>query len=922
MALISTSVDNTQPVHSLYAYDDPIASPTEFPTNYVARVRMKGSGTVLEGARDATNPVSYQTIDTGFSGKPMSFVTSSSDFTIRPWTFVGDFNKTIKTASDRSTWQWGIAPPNFAPTIAIDGPNTDGPDIGSSPNPYIYAFRARAGTFVRSGARSNLGPAVRIVNGLSPSSAAGAGTPPSNIRITASVMHPDPQVGYLDVYRFGGSLPEWIYVGTINNLVGESMVDYSPDSAIAANERAVLDENQPFLSVNTPTESDCHFVLAGGPGEGTIMTVNSGDNLLPYNATGTSPYMLAGNAILGPNGQTFTMYRSPDSATSVELLEDVIGGPFDGPTAILAPEVARRALPCIWGPFGGGLTGTFIFACGDAYQPGALFWTKGNDPEAHPGSNVLLITSPSEPLMNGCIYNGTNYVFSTKRAWVVYPTLGQVSDFSAIEIPNSTGMYARWGLCPTPYGIAFISKGGINITTGSAPKSLTDEDLYTIFPQESQDQASGDTVIDGMNGISFYPPDFEQPDEMYLSYGDGFLYFGYIDTNGVRRTLVYCFEQKQPGWISLDTYTPQVTRHYFEQLHSATTESASWNKMTMGSIDGRTFEYGTFADNEVAISGQVRTGATDGGDSRPRKLWGDIELDLDSQCDTFSVKAGFDNYAFLSTLNTTGTNLHGRHRAISDINAGQGQYAYNIGLDITWTSSASAPILYFWVPTRVSKPELTALRVTDWEDAGYRGAKFVQGFILECDTLNVARQISVLSDGGVIQQTFAVQHSNQQQKAYVFDTPFISHMLRLWPQDAAFWRYEGIRWIFNPAPELVTTWITPETTHDLNGYWFHRDCLIPLVSSTDVTLSVVVNGNPASPFTYTVPSTGSLYLKQYMPLQAMKCKAAQYKLTSSAGFRVYESDIEFRIRQWGVGSDPFLVKRPMGDLSRTEGAKI
>src|SRR6185436_9187954 len=132
-----------------------------------------------------------------------------SEFTLRPWTFVGDFDKTIKTASDRSSWQWGIAPPNFAPDIAIDGGNTDGPDIGSSPNPYIYAFRARAGAFVRSAARSNLGPGVRLVNGLSPSSAAGASIPPSNIRISVTQQHPDPQVLHLDVYRFGGSLPEW-----------------------------------------------------------------------------------------------------------------------------------------------------------------------------------------------------------------------------------------------------------------------------------------------------------------------------------------------------------------------------------------------------------------------------------------------------------------------------------------------------------------------------------------------------------------------------------------------------------------------------------------------------------------------------------------------------------------------------------------
>lgn len=924
LELVSLSGTTGDPINSLYAWDDPIPNPSEFPNNYSARARLAGSGTALIGAKHATNPTAYQTIDTGFSGNPLSYVTSSSEFSQRPWTFIGDSEKIMKTASDFFPWQWGISPPNFAPTIAIDVPFADGPDIGASPNPYIYAFRARGETFVRSGARSALGPAVRIVNGLSPSSAPGAAVPPSSIRVTLPQLHPDPQVRYLDVYRFGGSLPEWIYVGTIQNVNPgtESFIDYNSDADIAGNDRADLDDNQPFQSVNTPFVATGTFALIGGAGSGTQLTITGGlETFLPYNATGFDPYMQAGNLVLAPNGQVFTMYRSPDSTTTVELLEDVTGGPFTDAFFILAPEVARRALPCIWGPFGGGLTGTFIFACGDAYRPGSLYWTEGNNPESHPGSNTLEITSPAEPLMNGCIYNGNNFVFSTKRAWVVYPTLGQVSDFSAIEIPNSKGLYARWGLCVTPHGIVFIGKDGIYLTTGGQPQSLTDETLYPLFPQESQNEASGQTVIDGLNGVTFASPDFTLPNDMRLTYGDGMLYFDYVDTEGTRRSLVYGFEQKKPGWISRDTYTPEITCRYFEQLHSESDETASWNKVVMGSTDGRVFQYGSYADNEEPILGHVRTGATDAQDPRPRKLWGDIELDLDAQCDTFDVMAGFDNYSFLSELSTTGTNLTGRHRAISDINSGQGQYGYNIGLDIQWSVTTSQPILYFWIPTRVDKPELTSLRVTDWEDGGYAGAKFVQGFILECDTLNVARTVVIQSDGGVSQQSFTVQASNQQQLAFSFTTPFISHLLRMWPQDANFWRTFKVRWIYEPAPELVGEWITQETTHDLPGYFFHRDGLVPVISSAAVTLSVVVNGNPASPFTYTVPSTSSLYLKQYVPLQAMKARAVQYKFTSSAGFRLFQRDLEFRVKAWGTDG-PFQVVRPAGDLSRINGARI
>lgn len=917
---ISLSGTTGDPAHSLYTFEDPIPSPSAFPGAFVPRVRLLGTGTELLAARDTTNPTAFVGVGdgSGFSGRPMSFVVSGSEQSQRPWAFIGDFDKMLKVSSALLGWQIGVAPPNFIPEIAVGAANAEGPDVGASPNGYIYAFRARTDPLVNTGAKSILGPPVRQVDALFPSSAAGAAVPPSNIEITLSQAHPDAQVRFIDVFRWGGSLTTWLYVGSVNNIVNEVLTDSFSDQALANAAQDDLNDNQPFLSVDGNLEGTGTVTNNGGVGEGSLLQITAGDTLRAYNATGSDPYYIAGNQISIGN-QLFTFFRSPDDANTVELLEDSVVSPVSGTFIIYNPEMARQAIPCIWGPFGGGLTGTFIFGCGDPLRPGSLYWTKGNNPESHPGSNVLDLSSASEPLMNGCIYNGNNYVFSTKRAWALYPTLGQISDFAALEIPNSKGLFARWGICVTPHGICFVGKDGIYLTTGGAPVSLTDESLYPLFPQESQDSNSF-PVIDGLNETTFAPPDFDQPDTFRLSYGDGFLYFDFIDTAGTYRTLVYCFEQRKPGWVSRDTYTPQVISRHFENVHNEAT-GGSWQKGIMGSVDGFVFEFGGNTDNEQAIAGHVRTGSYDAGDPRPRKLWGDIELDLDARCDTFNLKAGFDNYSFLTDLSTTGTNLTGRHRSTSDINAGQGQYAYNLGLDIQWTVTESQPILYFWVPTRVPKPELTALRVTDWDDAGYAGPKFFQGFYLRADTLNIERQIAVLSDGGTIQQTFAVQHPNEQERAYVFTTPFISDLIRLWPQDANFWRLLGIRWIYNIAPPLVTTWITQETTHDLPGWIYSREDYIALISSADVTLSVAATGNLQSPFSYTIPATGSVYSKVYLPMQPMKAKAYKYSLTSSAGFRLFERDCSVLVKPWGVGG-PFLVKQPFGDISRDQGAKI
>jgi len=928
----STNAPVVNNVHSIFSWNDPIPDPTAFPGSFQAHSRMMGISTSLTFAAAATPPGFFVVIDTGYSGNPMTFVVAGSDFSPRPWAFVGDFNKTRKCSSADTNWHMGVAPPNFAPTAAINAPLTGGPDIGTTNLPYVYRFRARCDTQVNTGAVSNLGPPIRDVNGLSPSSAAGSGTPPSSITVTVPSAHPDPQVRWLDVYRYGGSLPVWTYIGTIGNVAGFTLIDIFADLDIASNPVAEFNDNQPWLSVDTSKVGTCN-VTAPGPGLGGVLTVTAGDTLRAYDAVGDNPFYPLGNQI-AINGTNYTFYASPTSTTTVELLEDPPAAITGGQFVMTTPEIMHQPLPCMWGPFGGGLTGIFVFACGDALRPGAIYWTKGNNPESHPGANVLDITSASEPLMNGVLYNGNPFVFSTNRMFALYPTLGQVSDFSALEIPNSRGLFARWGLCVTPWGMAFIAKDGIYLTAGGSPTSLTDEDLYPFFPHESSGLEDGEAhfpFIDGIDDSPISRPDFKQPDKMRLEYGDGFLYFNYIDQSGHYRTMVGNFDVPSGrfvGWISRDTYTPEVTCRYFETVEDTTTPNISSTRMLLGVTTGFLATYGetTFGvdtDFGNPIDGHIRTGSQDTGDPRPRKLWGDVEIDLDSKCNEIDIRVGFDNFSSLSSLATGSTSFTGRHRILGDINSGRGQYAYNMGLYIIWTSSAGQPIFYTWTPTWVPKPELTALRVTDWTDCGYMGAKFIQGFKLRADTLNVVRNVLVLDDTNTAHAftPTTVLHNGEQTIAYSFNTPFISHLVRFAPTDANFWRIEGIEWLWNVAPELVTTYTTQETTHDLQGFFHHRDAYIACVSTAAVNWNVIVNGNPASPFTYTIPSTAGQYLKNYIVTQPMKALECSYSLTSSAGFRLFELDSEVRVKQWG-SQGPYVVKMPFGDYSRNTKAKI
>ena len=233
------------------------------------------------------------------------------------------------------------------------------------------------------------------------------------------------------------------------------------------------------------------------------------------------------------------------------------------------------------------------------------------------------------------------------------------------------------------------------------------------------------------------------------------------------------------------------------------------------------------------------------------------------------------------------------------------------------------PKLYFWEPSFLYRPEDIEMRATDWEDAGLVGAKFLQGFLLQADTQGVNKTIIVQGDG-VDLQTYVINHNGETILPYVFDPTQIASLLRIISPDEVDWRYFGVRWIWEPLPELVTYYETQGTTHDLSGYQFLKDGYISLISTADVTLTINVDGTN---FVYTIPSTGGAYLKNYILFgingatgQTLKGKLFSYILESNEPFRLFQKDCEIRTHEWSSGG--YVVRQPFGETSRVYGARI
>lgn len=727
-----------------------------------------------------------------------------------------------------------------------------GPDTGEIGTPYTYRYRYRSST---TGARSNPSPPTR--SGVRPRR--------EPVTLTPGAYSADAQVDKIDWFRRGGTLNEWIYIGTQPN--SGSFTDMFADAAIQNYPRLEFDKFQPFPIADIPRTIVANVV-------GTAVQRVSGDTFNTSWGQGV-------DAII--NSQPVTLFANPATTGFLQLYETLSN---QTSVTMFIPEatILGQPMPALWGPFGEGEQGVRMFACGAPNEPGTLFWTNGNDPDSADEVNRLEITTPSEPLMNGCIFDGRAWVMSNERMFLidVQPNIetGQAL-VRAQEIPNSKGLYARYGICVTPYGIAFIAADGIYLTSGGEPKSLTDGDLYPLFPHDGQ---AGATT----NGIA--PPNFVTPNSLRLEYSDGFLYFDFVDTGSNRRSLV--MNMMVSGWQSYDVYGAPAVTHYSE-------EGRGVHSFLIGGNDGKLYQMTGTLDAGAAISSELKTGAFDAGDSRADKLWGDLIVDAFTNSQNVVAQLGFNNFATLAA--TQNVNTASRLQTILGINSGVGTEARNIGIDLTWTEPLV--VLYEWQPSFLVRPENTTIRVTDDDDLGWPGPKFIQGISIEADTLNVAKALLIQGDNGAsgVMTTQAntlssITHNGRSRMEYSFAVPFIAHLVRVLPNDADQWKLYSWNWVWEMEPPLVTEYITQIMTNELQQFQHFRDAEIAFAGTADVTLTLVLDGTS---YTYTLAHNSGVLIKRYFALRPVKFKTVSYRFTSSAGFRLYKNSCWIRGKPWG-----------------------
>jgi len=799
--------------------------------------------------------------------------------TTRGWKDVAAFQITVN-ATDivnvglDALWIGGT----YGPDFSLGETFTPAADIPVTGYKYIYRFRN-----TETGSTSGFSPPSR--SPLLPRR--------DGISVTGDTGYTDTQADVCDYFRIGGTLGDWHYVGTaqVGNL---TFVDIIPDDVAVRNPIADFNHFKPWVTSDLPKSGTADVV-------GTTLVIQTGDNFnLDY---------LRGNQIIVGN-RLYSFYSKPLSTTVVELNESA-GVQTSVEWQMPDPSMENQPLPFTFGPFGGSTLGEFVFGLGDPLNPGYLYWCKGNNPEAATDTGYLELSNPSEPLVGGTVLDGIAYVWSDRRSWRILPSYqggqtGAGAEFYSAETAMGKGLASPWALAAGDQ-LYFVAWDGIYASRGDAVTSLTDESLRPIFRQDGQ-EISG-APYQTLASISFAPTDLA---DLYLTYSKDGLYFGYRGVDANLYDLYYSFLTQ--GWVRdfhLDRGPSRIVREEGPQV----------DEVLYCRDDGILFEYDSTSglDGVNPIPCGFISREEDFGDTRTQKRLGDFIVDLDNPVNTVSVSLQFNNNTSDLALTPISTTT-GRERIIKDVETGDGRIIRSVAVSLSWNSIDGLPTkLYEWQPAALLKAENISLRATDWDDGGYKGAKWLQGMRIIGDTYNDTKYLEVQYDGGQTADTFSIQLDGERTVARAWP-PVVAHQMRLIGQNVSpevDWNLLDLEWIWEPEPESVTHWEMQFSSMDLPGFYHVREVLIAHRSTSDITMTVYVDD--VSTDVYTIPAGGAgVRDKVYLPLVARKGKLYKFRFTATEGFALYLKDIEVRAKAWGQDG-PYQIFRPFGDATRSNG---
>lgn len=754
--------------------------------------------------------------------------------------------------------------------------------------PYNYVWRVRD---PKTRARSNWSPPLR-----------------SGIKISRGkvvLTFPDANANYpvdykIDVARFGGALTDFRIVGSINN-DGSEFTDSSSDRVVADNERAGRsinpgDENQvfdfykPFAILDTPKNGTVDVV-------GSKLIWKTGDKWKTSYPRGTQIII---------NGIANRFFAPPSDEETAELERDM-GSLSDVVYEIQDALMVGQPLPVVFGPFGEGNFGLYIFGLGDKNAAGTLYWLDGNSPDTMSNLNRLEITAPSEPLITGVMWDNYGYVYTRKRSFQLIPTVSATGAFGFVARKNSTsrGAYSQHTIVAAPDGIYSLSgnaDGLYRVQGVGNPECITDGAIGNLFYRNNKKPQP----IELIDGTVIYPPDFSKIDELRLYSIEDFVMFKFLDTDPIEsKQVVLVYDCKLKDFISYDIYPAgDIDVFYLEDKEGEPS-------VLVGIAAGvaRIVEESVL---EADVKSKVIPFALDGGDSRFNK-------EFTEEVTSFSGELTLTNYYNNGDIIQAPVNLVSieREQIITDLP--QETVAKNITPVFEWEINSKTKlyeeIIYFLLRGDEVKD-----RASDLEFGEGIGAKLWQGVIIQADTNGEDKELEYYDDRNVLRATIIINHNGRQTKEYSFAQPFISHTIRRKSSDEIEWTPIVESYIYDVEPESAEVWEGEFNTSDLTGLILIKRMAIAYRSDVDAEIKLIFDDETEQ--SYLLPNSINKWKKHFFFVQAKKWKACKYRIEATGGtIRPYKRACEVWAKSFN-GQNDFVRLTPFGGDSNVTDVKI
>lgn len=549
--------------------------------------------------------------------------------------------------------------------------------------------------------------------------------------------------------------------------------NYNPATGVESNPSPVMDEGDWRDALRQPL----NVVPAFGSGVATTWRQK-------FYRRGGSPQTSDNWYYDGINSSDGGAYRT--TRTDAELLADGVTLEIDNDQPVTSVNSAGTTVLAKVVPIYFRL-GDYMFALGDTNQPQRLYRSKRENFDAWPATEYRDVCAASDELMNGCEWNSGGYVFSRQRMYTVL--LGLDGNWETEPTACNEGQVGRWGLCPTPFGIAFVSPFGVRLTTGGAPKGLSDGKIDPLF--------RGETV----RGYS--PIDFTVPTAIKLAFFDNLLFFTYQDTGGDRRQLVYSF--LEDSWWSY-LFGEDVSVVYNEPV-----QGVAASCLLGGFATGQVYTHSGYSDDGTAIAYTARTGATHFGEPALEKLLSNVRLSAELYTSTLTMQA-FLNLEQTAVTAMTVTGTAGPKTYAFEPFGTTPQRARDVAIELRGNAPTDNRLWFNLLGvSRQLQPTIVFNEATPWEELP-GGEGYLWGCIITCDTANAARTVLVeytLNNGSVTTAATLTVTADGRKKLPFSWQAVQAQQVRIRPTGTCVeWIRYKIEWLSDPEPPRVPNWMT------------------------------------------------------------------------------------------------------------------